>query len=330
MDQNRWRRAFGLTGGALIAALVAGVAYGRPAGGQAPTGTTPSPAPAAAPSSPDKVVLKVDDQSVTQEEIEKAIHGLPPQAQTSLARQGKKPLGDEYVMMLVLSREAVSNHLDESPDYKETLALTRLKILAQEEYQQIQQRAAVTPEETSNYFAAHQSDFDDLQVLQVTVRKKPEGAKEGTPGFPPEEAKARTEEIRQAFIAGQDPKQVAEKFQMANVVRVDSQPFTLHRGQGPADMVKAAFELKPGQVTEVFDFGTALGFVKVVSHQAADLKSATPKIEGILRPQRINAALDALKAKSKIWMDDAYFASPTGPQSPPKPTLTPSAPTVPK
>jgi len=330
MDQIRWRRAFGLTVGALIVAFVAGVVYGRAAGGQAPAGTTANPAPAAAPSSPDKVVLKVDDQSVSEEAIEKAIHGLPQQAQNSLARQGKKPLGDEYVMMLVLSREAVSNHLDDSPDYKETLALTRLKILAQEEYQRIQQRAVVTPEETSNYFAAHQSDFDEVQVLQVTVRKKPEGAKEGTPGFPPEEAKARTEEIRQAFIAGQEPKQVADKFQMANVVRVDSQPFPIHRGQGPADMVKAAFELKPGQVTEVFDFGTALGFVKVVSHQAEDLKSATPKIESILRPQKINSALEALKAKSKIWMDDAYFASPAGQQIPPKPPSTPSAPTAPK
>ncbi len=330
MDQIRWRRAIGLTGGALIAALVAGVAYGRAAGGQAPGGTTPSPAPTAAPSSPDKVVLKVDDQSVTEEQIDKAIHTLPQQAQNSLARQGKKPLGDEYVVMLVLSREALSDHLDESPDFKETLALTRLKILAQEEIQRIQQRAVVTPEETSNYFAAHQSDFDELQVLQVTVRKKPEGAKEGTPGFPPEEAKARTEEIRQAFIAGQDPKQVADKFQMANIVRVDSQPFTLRRGQGPADMVKAAFELKPGQVTEAFDFGTSVGFVKVVSRQTEDLKTATPRIEGILRPQKINSALDALKAKSKIWMDDAYFASPTGPQIPPKPAATPSAPAVPK
>jgi hypothetical protein len=188
----------------------------------------------------------------------------------------------------------------------------------------------VTPEETSNYFAAHQSDFDELQVLQVSVRKKAEGAKEGTPGFPPEEAKTRAEEIRQAFIAGQDPKQVAEKYQMANVVRVDTQPFTIRRGQGSADMVKAAFELKPGQVTEVFDSGAALGFLKVVSHQAEDLKSATPKIESILRPQRINSALDALKAKSKVWMDDSYFASPPGPQVPPKPPSTPSAPVVPK
>ena len=330
MGQVTWGRASWMTAGAMIAALAVSVVSGRAAGGQAPAGSTPSPAPAAAPASPDKVVLKVGDQSITEGQIEKAIHSLPPQAQNSVARQGKKPFGDEYVLMLVLSQEALSNHLDDTADYKETLALTRLKILAQQEYQQIVQRAVVTPEETSKYFAAHQNEFEELQVLQITVRKKPDGSKEGTPGFSPDEAKTRAEEIRQAFIAGQDPKQVAEKFQMANVVRVDSQPFTIRRGQMRADIEKAAFDLPPGQVTELFDFGTALGFVKVVSHQTGDLKSATPKIESTLRQQKITSALDALKVNSKVWMDDAYFTSPTGQQGPPKPPSMPGAAPVPK
>jgi hypothetical protein len=275
-------------------------------------------------------VLKVGDQSVTEGQIEKAIHALPPQAQNSLARQGKKPFGDEYVLMLLLSQEALSNHLDDTADYKETLALTRLKILAQAEYQQIVQKVVVTPEETSKYFATHQNDFEELQVLQVTVRKKPEGSKEGTPGFSPDEAKTRAEEIRQAFIAGQDPKQVAEKFQIANIVRVDSQPFAVRRGQMRADFEKAVFDLPAGQVTELFDFGTALGFVKVVSHQPSDLKGATPKIESTLRQQKINSALDALKLNSKIWVDDTYFTSPAAQQGPPKPPSMLGAPTVPK
>ncbi|SPE22454.1 exported hypothetical protein [Acidobacteriia bacterium SbA2] len=331
MGHVRWGRACWLTARALIAALVVGVMCGRAASGQTPAGPTPSPAaPPAAPASPDKVVLKVGDQSVTEGQIEKAIHALPPQAQNSLARQGKKPFGDEYVLMLLLSQEALSNHLDQTADYKETLALTRLKMLAQAEYQQIAQKVVVTPEETSKYFATHQNDFEELQVLQVTVRKKPEGSKEGTPGFSPDEAKARAEEIRKAFIAGQDPKQVAEKFQIANIIRVDSQPFAVRRGQMRADFEKAVFDLPAGQVTELFDFGTALGFVKVVSHQPGDLKGATPKIESTLRQQKINSALDALKVNAKIWVDDAYFTSPAAQQGPPKPPSTPGAPPVPK
>lgn len=327
MDQIRWGRASWLTGGPLIAALLMGVVYGQAAGGQAPPGATPSPAPAAPQaSSPDKVVLKVGETSITQGQIEKAIQGLTPQAQNSLARQGKKPIGDDYVMMLVLSQQALSNHLDSTPAYKEMLALSRLKILAGQEYQEIVQRAVVTPEETSKYYAAHQSDYEELQALLVVVRKKPEGAKEGTPGFTPEEAKTRAEEIHKAFVAGGDPKQVADKYQMENVVRVDAQPSTVRRGSMRPDLEKAAFELKPGQVTDVFDLGQALVFAKVVSHQTEDLKNVSSKIENTLRQQKINSAVDALKTNAKVWMDDAYFAAPPGPHAPPKPQTTVGSP----
>lgn len=329
MDQIKWVRVSWMTGAPLIAALFAGVLYGQVAGGQAPTGATASQAPAAPASTPDKVVLKVGDTSVTEEQMERALHSLPPQTQNAVARQGKKPIGDDYVMMLLLSQEALNNHLDSTPDFKETLALTRLKILAEQEYRQIVQRAVVTPEETSKYFAAHQSDFEEVQVLQAIVRKKPEGAKEGVPGFPPEEAKARLEEIRQAFVKGDDPKQIADKFQMASVVRVDTQPFPVRRGSMRADMEKEVFQLKPGEITEVFDFGSALGFAKIVSHQPGDLKSATPKIESTLRQQKINSAMDALKSNVKVWMDDSYFAPPPPPQAPPKPPTTPGVPIAP-
>jgi len=330
MDQVRLGRGRWLTGGSLIVALLVGVVYGQAAGGQAPPGATPSPAPAAPQaSSPDKVVLKVGDTSVTQGQIEKAIQGLTPQAQNSLARQGKKPIGDDYVMMLVLSQQALSNHLDSTPAYKEMLALSRLKILAAQEYQEIVQRTVVTPEETSKYFAAHQSDYDELQALLVVVRKKPEGAKEGTPGFTPQEAKTRAEEIHKAFVAGDDPKQVADKYQMENVVRVDAQPSVVRRGSLRPDLEKAAFELKPGQVTDVFDLGQALVFVKVISHQLEDLKNVSSKIESTLRQQKINSALDALKTNAKVWMDDAYFAAPAQ-HAPPKPQSMLGGSTVPK
>jgi len=327
VGQGRW-----LTGGPLFAALLVGVVYGQAAAGQAPAGTTPGSAPAAQASSPDKVVLKVGDASVTAGEIEKAIQGLPPQAQRSLAGQGqgRKPIGDEYVMMLVLSQQALAHHLDSTPAFKELLALSRLKILASQEYQQILQEAVVAPEEVSKYYAAHQSDFEEAQVLQVAVRKKPEGAKEGTPGFTPEEAKARVEEIRKTFIAGDDPKQIADKYRVENLVRVDTQPYPVHRGSQPANMAKAAFELKPGEVSEVFDLGQVLAFVKLVSRRTPDIKEFSSRIENTLRQQKISTALEALKKNANVWMDDAYFAAPPGGQPPVRPQTMTGGPLTPQ
>lgn len=330
MDQIRRGRGRGLKGGPVIAAFLVGLVCGQAARGQVPGQLTPGPALTAQASSPDKVVLKVGDTSITQREVERAIQGFTPQAQRNLAMQGRRPLGEEFVKLLVLSQEALRQHLDSTPDFQELLALSRLKILAEQEYQEIVHRTVVTPEETSKYYADHQSDFDVIQVLQVVVRKKPEGAKEGIPGFLPEEAKARAEEIHKAFIAGDDPKKIADKYRMENFVRVDEQPYTVRHGSMRADMEKAAFELKPGQVTDVYDLGQALVFVKVVSHQPEELKNVSARIENTLRQEKINAALDTLKQNSKVWMDDAYFAPPAGAPAQPKPPTAVVAPATPK
>jgi parvulin-like peptidyl-prolyl isomerase len=277
-------------------------------------------------------VLKVGDASVTQGEIERFIQGLAPQAQKALANQGRRPLGDEYVLMLILSQEALSHHLDSTPAFQEMLLLRRRQLLAATEYQEIVRQSPVTPEEISSYFAAHQSEFEEPQICQVWIRKKPEGAKEGTPGFTAEEAKTRAEEIRKALSSGDDPKKVAEKYQMPNVVRVDANPQFVHRGQMRPDMEKAAFELKPGQVSEVFDLGLSLAFIQVVSRKVEELKDVSSKIENTLRQQKINSALDALKKKATVWMDDGYFAAPSqaGQQGATKPRVVLEGPTTPK
>ena len=309
-----------------------GVAYGQAPGGQAPAGPAPGVAAPVESSSPDKIVLKVGDASVTQGEIDRFIQGLNPQAQKTLASRGRRSLGDEYALMLVLSQEALSHHLDSTPAFKEMLALRRRQLLATTEYQEIVRQSLVTPEEISSYFAAHQSEFEEAQICQVVIRKKPEGAKEGTPGFTEQEAKTRAEEIRKALSSGDDPQKVAEKYQVPNVVRVDAKPEFVHRGQMRPDMEKAAFELKPGQVSEVFDLGLSLAFLQVVSHQVEELKSVSSKIESTLRQQKTNGTLDALKKQAKIWMDDAYFAAPSqaGQQEAIKPQVVQGGPTTPK
>jgi parvulin-like peptidyl-prolyl isomerase len=212
------------------------------------------------------------------------------------------------------------------------LALHRREVLAALAYQEIAQQSAVTPEETRKYYAEHRSDFEEAQIYRAVIRKKPAGAKEGTPGLTAEEAKTRAEQIRRAWSSGDDPKKVAEKYQMPSVVRVDATPETVHRGQMRPDMDKAAFELKPGQISEVFDLGQALTFLRVVSHDVEEFKDVSRGIEGTLQQQKINSALDALKKKANVWMDDGYFAPPSRPQPQGaiKPQVVLGAPTTPK
>ena len=314
----------------MIAEVLVGVGYGQTAGGQAPV--VPSPSPAVQSSSPDKVVLKVGDESISQRELDEFVQALPPQAQRALASQGRRGVGDQFALMLVLSQNALKQHLDSTPAFQEALALRRRQLLAAAAYQEIARQSAVTPEEISKYFAAHQSDFEEVRVHQVVIRIKPEGAKEGTPGLTAEEAKTRAEEIRKALSSGVDPKKVAEQFQVANVVRVDAEPFPIRRGSMRADMEKAAFELKEGEISPVFDLPQTLVFFKVASHKVRELKDASSQIENTLRQQKVNSALDDLKKNAKVWMDDGYFAPPSQPaaQAPAKPPASPGGPATPK
>jgi parvulin-like peptidyl-prolyl isomerase len=226
--------------------------------------------------------------------------------------------------MLILSQDALRHHLDSTPTFHQMLALRRRQLLATTEYQEIVRRSVVTPEEISKYYAAHQSEFEEAWVHQVVIRKKQEGAV-ATPGLTAEEAKTRAEEIRKALSSGDDPKKLAEKYQATNLVRVDAEPYVVRRGILRADMEKAVFELKDGQVSEVFDVTQSLVFFKVASHKVGELTEVSPQIENTLRQEKVKSALDELKKNAKVWLDEGYFPASTqpGPQGAAKPPVLP-------
>src|SRR5208337_4546560 len=258
---------------------------------------------------------------------------LSPQVKRTLAAQGRQSLGDEFVQLLLLSQDALKHHLDSTPAFRQMLAFRRRQLLATTEYEEIVRQSVVTPEEISKYFAAHQSEFEEVEVNEVVIRKKPEGAKEGIPGLTAEEAKNRAEEIRKALSAGDDIKKLADKYQVPNVVRVDTVPSPVRRGAMRPDMEKAVYELKEGQVSEVFDVTQYLVLYKVASHKAAELKrGVSAQIENTLQQQKVKSVIDELKKNAKVWLDDSYFSasSQPGPQGAAKPPAVSVEPVTPK
>lgn len=281
---------------------------------QAPPGPVTSPGASAAPGKgappPDKVVLKVGNEQVTQAEFEALIGTLNPQMQQSVATQGHRSIGEQYALLFVLSQQALSEHLEVSPEVQRRLALQRLQLLANTEYASLTRRAQPKPEEISQYYSTHAAEFEEVQARKVFIRKKPEGAKEGTPGLDPPEAKARAEAIRKALASGTDAKKVGEEFKGSRDVVIDAEPRAVRRGQWPAATEKAAFTLKDGELSEPEDTPQSISFIQVVKHRSRELKEVTQQIERKLQQQKMEAALDELKKKAAIWMDEEYFKPP--------------------
>lgn len=326
MNESRSRvpdQAIGL----IAAALLAAIGYAQEPTRSSPRTSSDGP-PAAtsakgASSSPDKVVLKVGNERVTQADFDSLL-AANPQSQQAAYSQGRRRIGEQYALMLALSQQALSDHLDASPEFRQKMALQRLQLLASSEYANLVRQAAPKPEEISQYYSAHPAEFEEARVRKVFVRKRPEGGEEGTLGVSPQEARTRAEAIRKALASGTDAKKVVEDFKNFKEVFIDSEPRLMRRGQLPAELDKAAFQLREGELSELQETPQALNFIQVVERRRRDLKEVTPQVEKKLQQQKVETALTDLKKKAGIWMDDEYFAPP-----PPVPSPAPAV-TAPK
>ncbi|HLY62152.1 MAG TPA: peptidylprolyl isomerase [Terriglobia bacterium] len=293
----------------------------------APAAAKAAPEPAA--DSPEKVVIKVADHKVTQGEIDFLISNLNPQGKQALASAGRRPLGEEYVKVLLLSHQAESEHLEATPEVRERIELQRTQMLAQAEYEKMSNDVKISPDEVGKYYSAHQPDYQTAQVREFVVIKKPEGAKENTPGFAAADAKAKADAIRKALTAGTDIKKITQDFVAANAVMIDADPRTIRRGQLLAPLDKSAFELKDGEISEPLETPQAIVFLQIVSHQTAEQKDVAADIENKIRQQKLEDEMADLRKKTDVWLDEDYFKGPSAPV-PPAPPQAPAPPAAPK
>jgi len=339
MDQIWSRQSSRLLVALLISGLTAALARPQAPGASPATpspGVTATPAasqPAGprllSPESADKVVLKVGDQQFTKADIDFLISNLPPQTQRSLETQGKKQLGDQFALIVMLSQQAHLHHLDQSPAFVQKLAMQKEQLEAQAAYEEINQQANVTPEEVNQYYTAHAASYDEIMLRQFVIRIKPSDAKTDparpTPatgaGLAPEDAKARAEAIRKEVIAGTDIKKVIEDFRAPGDVIIEAEPRKVRRGGMRPEMEKVAFALKDGEISEPLDLPQALVLLQVSGHTHVELKDVSPEIEKSLKKEKTDAALAAVKKNTTLWMDEQYFAPPPKPKPAGGPTL---------
>jgi len=267
-----------------------------------------------------KVVLKVGNAQVTQADVDFILQSLSPQARQRVASQGRRSIGDQYATLLVLSQAAQSAHLDSSPLFQKALEQRREQLLASLEYQKLALKAVVTPAEVKQYYSTHTSQFQQVQIREVAIRKAQQGQGGGsTPGLSPQAAQARAEAIRKALASGQDATKVAKQFAVPNEVIIGTQPRTIQNDPNLPAFVKSAFQLKNGELSPVQDTPNAIVFFQVVGHPEITLQQAVPDIENALRQQKVNAEVANLKKQTPIWMDQTYFTQQPASVSPKQP-----------
>ncbi len=314
-----------------------------------PLTASPAPAPEVPPGKPaaaqkedavppDKVVLKVGDQSATAADLDYFISRVPQKTQQSLQSegQGRRLLGDDYATRMALAQQALGDHLDQDPGFVRQMAFARLDGLAKAEYEKLEAQMTASPEEISQYYTAHLSDFETMDIRRIMFRVKPPGSQPQTPGLDRNEAKARIEAVRKELLAGKDPTEIEKELKNAKEGFLDVKPRSVRTaeflGQIAAQWRAEVPKLKEGEITEVLDAGRqGYAALQVVKRGHQELKDATKEIEEQIRYEKLRVRVEEVKKKAGIWMDDAYFKLPAPapqPQSKPAPAPAPPAPSA--
>lgn len=260
---------------------------------------------------------------ITRTEFEKLVNTVQP----NMPPAAKKQLATRYVTVLLLAQKAHELGLDKGPEYDEQMYIARLQLLAREATQTIQREAASVPEsEISSYYQQHAADYKTISFQRIFVPKqKSIEPANGEAANAPElqqkreqsetEMKQEADKLHERAIAGEDfAKLQQEAYDVAGmkVGTINVKAENMRKASVPPSDA-SVFDLKPGEVSQVFTDTGGYQIYKVEEIKDLPLASVHDEIARTLQAQNTKKAFDDLQASAKTTLDEAYFATPAPP-----------------
>jgi hypothetical protein len=221
-----------------------------------------------------------------------------------------------YSTQLLYAEKAHELGLDKDPHFDEILRFTYLQVLARAFTGHMQQQAdAKTDAEFEKYYKQHPDEFEQVQVLQISVPKQrqhsdPSGAvttQKVDKAADEAATKAEAVKIRSRAAAGEDFEKLEdEAYDFAG--NPDNAPDTDMGENTRAEMApfdKEVFALQPGQVSDVLSGTEAWHIFKVVSKHMMPTDEAKRRISGKLMKE----AMDSVNNSVKPQFNEKYFAT---------------------
>ena len=273
-----------------------------------------SPSAAAQPAGSDRVVVRFGTHKLTAAEFEKMVTSLPPQYQTLARGEAKRRIAEEYAKMLVLADEARRQHLDQGEPTRTRIEFNINNMLAAAAYQKIQSEAGVSDAEIQAYYDAHKNEYERVQARHILIRiKGTAGPKTDKPELTEEEAKAKAEDIRKQLLTGADFVKLAkENSDDSATAEKGGELGYFRRGQMVAEFEKAAFALKPKEVSEPVKSPFGYHIIEVEDHSVAPVGEVQTEISHQVKEEKVDKTVKALMGGEPIF-DEEYFKPATPP-----------------
>lgn len=278
-------------------------------------------------------MVRFGTHKLTAAEFEKMVNSLPANYQALARGEAKRRIAEEYAKMLVLAEEARRQHLDQREPTRIRMAFNLNNMLAAAAYQKIQSETGVSDAELRAYYDAHKNEFERVRARHILVHiKGAPGAKTDKPELTEEQAKAKAEDLRKQLLAGADFAKLAKDNSDDTVSAEKGGDLGyFRRGQMVAEFEKAAFALKPKEVSEPVKSAFGYHLIEVEDHSAVPLAEVQMEITRQVKEEKVERTVKTLMGGEPIF-DEEYFkpAAPAPAPSAPAPAQPPPPPPPPK
>ncbi len=260
----------------------------------------------------EEILAEVGPYKLTKSEFEAKLETAPPQVKMILAHQPqlKQALVKRWVEITLLALAAKDAGLDKDPKVKARLEEVTRQILAQAYLEQkLKETAKVDEKELKAYYEKHREKFQEPEAVRARhiLIEVPQNA---TPAQE-KEALAKAQKIRERILKGEDFAKLAKEYSADPGTKDrggDLGFFT--RGQMVKEFEKAAFNLKPGEVSEPVRTPFGYHLIKVEEVRASKQKTFAEvknKVrEELIQAKEEEAINQTIKALSKKYHAKIY------------------------
>lgn len=289
----------------------------------------PASAPAAA--DPNRVVLQVGDDKMTEKELTALVGpqfaAIPPTHKARIAEQ--------IVQLKLLAQEAKRRGLENDPRVLAATeqAMAQARLATQQAMAQVLVEAASKPDDEATLKAKYDADksqFEQVRARHILVRAEgsPAPLTPGKKELTDAEAKAKASEIRDRVVN--------KKEDFATVAKAESDEpaaktsggdlgFFTHGRMAPP-FEAAAFALKAGETSEPVKTEFGWHIIQTQEHKIPTFDEVKAD-EAQQGGRKVSELLAKLKASTEVKMDDAFFkASASQPAMPGMPAGHPPVP----
>jgi len=252
--------------------------------------------------------------SLTRAQFEKLLNALTPPDRPPAPPEAKRNFAAQYAKLLTFANAARALGLENDPRVQEIFQFAKNQILAESFNQHItEEYSHPSDQQIEAYYKENSKKYVEATLQRIII---PRITGRGDKPKPTEaEEKAYAEQIRQRWVAGEDPEKLQKEASehagatapAANVNMGERRPGTLPEAHEPV------FDLKPGEVSQPYSDPASFYIYKVVAVRQEPLSEAKTQISQILSRQLIVDHLQQVQKAVTPVLNDAYF----GPEKPP-------------